>query len=436
MMVRAGNGKYSVAAGAAFALLAAASLLGAKPVQAQTCGTEYVVKNGDSLADIAARVYGRASDWSILLYANQDRLGSNASLMVPGLSIRIPCVGEANKPLPEVATTPAQEPVPAQQPSFIVSSTLSKIEFLTADGFAPFTGRSLPNGGMITELLSKAMELIKDESKGHFDYGISWVNDWASHLNPLLASRAFDAGYPWIKPDCNNLASLDADARYRCQKFFFSQPLHETLTHMFVKQHSKLDWDDEQKYVGRNFCRPAGYTTYEFDQDGRNWLKGNKITLIRAPSVEECFHLLDAGSVDAVVVPDLVGQGVMSSMRLADKVRMLEKPFAIHTLHVIVTKSHPQARTILYYINASLSKLRESGEFDSIVEAHLARFWDSQGGFNASDESAKRPAPPPAKGGTLIEPPTSTASTPAKDNEGGSPKQPRTNTSIAKGDKK
>jgi hypothetical protein len=126
----------------------------------------------------------------------------------------------------------------------------------------------------------------------------------------------------------------------------------------------------------------------------------------------------------------------MSSMRLADKVRMLEKPFAIHTLHVIVTKSHPQARTILYYINASLSKLRESGEFDSIVEAHLARFWDSQGGFNASDETAKRPAPPPAKGGTLIEPPTSTASTPAKDNEGGSPKQPRTNTSIAKGDKK
>jgi polar amino acid transport system substrate-binding protein len=422
------NGKFSFAGGAAFVLLAALGPSGSAPSLAQTCGSEYVVKSGDSLADIAARVYGRASDWSILLYANQDRLGSNASLMVPGLSLRIPCVGEANKPLPEVATTPAQDPTPAVQPSFIVSSTLNRIEFLTADGFAPFTGRSLPSGGMTTELLSKAMDLIKQESKGKFDYGVSWVNDWASHLNPLLASRAFDAGYPWIKPDCNNLASLDADARYRCQKFFFSQPLHETLTHIFVKQNSKLDWDDEQKYVGRNFCRPAGYTTYEFDQDGRNWLKGNKITVMRPPSVDDCFHLLDAGSVDAVVVPDLVGQGVISAMRLNDKVRMVEKPFAIHTLHVIVTKSHPNARTILYYLNASLSKLRESGEFDSIVEAHLSRFWDSQGGYNASDEISKRPAQP-IKGSPPDDAPTSTASTPP-------PTPAKPNTSIAKGDKK
>lgn len=421
------NGKFSFAAGAALVLLAALGPSGSAPALAQTCGSEYVVKSGDSLADIAARVYGRASDWSILLYANQDRLGSNASLMVPGLSLRIPCVGEANKPLPDVATTPAQDPTPAVQPSFIVSSTLNRIEFLTADGFAPFTGRSLPSGGMTTELLSKAMDLIKAESKGKFDYGVSWVNDWASHLNPLLASRAFDAGYPWIKPDCNNLASLDADARYRCQKFFFSQPLHETLTHIFVKQNSKLDWDDEQKYVGRNFCRPAGYTTYEFDQDGRNWVKGNKITVMRPPSVDDCFHLLDAGSVDAVVVPDLVGQGVISAMRLTDKVKMVEKPFAIHTLHVIVSKSHPNARTILYYLNASLSKLRESGEFDSIVEAHLSRFWDSQGGYNASDEISKRPAQP-IKGSPPDDAPTSTASTP--------PTPTKPNTSIAKGDKK
>jgi polar amino acid transport system substrate-binding protein len=432
MMVRSRRGKLSVAAGAACALLAAAvSLTTARPAAAQVCGSEYVVQSGDSLADIANKVYGRASDWSILLYANQDRLGANASLMVPGLSIRIPCVGEANKPLPEMATTPAQDAAPPQQPSFIVSSTLNRIEFLTADGFAPFTGRSLPNGGMITELLSKAMDLIKEESKGKFDYGVSWVNDWASHLNPLLASRAFDAGYPWIKPDCDHLANLDADARYRCQKFFFSQPLHEILTNIFVKANSKLDWDDEQKYVGRNFCRPAGYTTYEFDQDGRNWLKGNKITLMRPPSVEECFHLLEAGSVDAVVVPDLTGQGVVAAMRLGDKVRMVEKPFAIHTLHVIVTKSHPHARTILYYINASLTKLRESGEFDSIVEQHLSRFWDAQGGFNSTDDVSKR-APTPGKGGTLNEAPTSTAASPGEV----SAKPSRSNTSIAKGDKK
>jgi polar amino acid transport system substrate-binding protein len=349
--------------------------------------------------------------------------------MAPGLSIKIPCVGEVDKPLPEVATTPAEDTLPSQQPSFIVSSTLNKIELLTADGLAPFTGRSLPNGGMITELLSKGMELIKEESKGRFDYGVSWVNDWASHLNPLLTSRAFDAGYPWTKPDCNNLANLDADARYRCKKFFFSQPLYEILTHIFVKQNSKLAWDDEQKFIGRNFCRPTGYTTYEFDQGGRNWLKDNKITLMRPPSPEECFHLLETGSVDAVVIPDIVGQGIISDMRLGDKVRMLEKPLAINTLHVIVTKTHPQARTILYYVNASLTKLHESGEFDRVVQAHLSRFWDAQGGFDSSDDPGKRPIAPAVKGSSPADPPTSAASADV------APK-PRGTTSVAKGDKK
>jgi hypothetical protein len=94
---------------------------------------------------------------------------------------------------------------------------------------------------------------------------------------------------------------------------------------------------------------------------------------------------------------------------------------------VIVTKSHPNARTILYYLNASLSKLRESGEFDSIVEAHLSRFWDSQGGYNASDEISKRPAQP-IKANPPDDAPSSTASTP--------PTSAKPNTSIAKGDKK
>jgi hypothetical protein len=58
---------------------------------------------------------------------------------------------------------------------------------------------------------------------------------------------------------------------------------------------------------------------------------------------------------------------------------MIEQPVALTTFHVLVSKSHPHARTILYYVNSSLEKLRESGEYDRIVERHLARFWEAQG---------------------------------------------------------
>jgi hypothetical protein len=44
----------------------------------------------------------------------------------------------------------------------------------------------------------------------------------------------------------------------------------------------------------------------------------------------------------------------------------------------VISKSHPQARTILYYINMSLAKLRDSGEYERILARHLARLWGAQ----------------------------------------------------------
>src|SRR5262245_36308462 len=113
------------------------------PSRAQTCGTEYTIKEGETLAQIAARVYGNPTQWTIIFYANQDRLGTNVSLLVPGFTLRIPCVGGAQQaqPLPPIAT-PARTQAPSEA-AIIISSLVRRIEFLTADGFAPYTGRSL-----------------------------------------------------------------------------------------------------------------------------------------------------------------------------------------------------------------------------------------------------------------------------------------------------
>jgi polar amino acid transport system substrate-binding protein len=377
---------------------------------AQTCGTEYTIKDGETLAQIAGRVYGNPTQWTVIFYANQDRLGGNMSLLVPGLSIRLPCIGSGQGQTPVAVSPPpgkgaAPPPAPAAEPSFIISSLLRRIEFLTADGFAPYTGRSLEGGGMTTQIIDAAMNLIKEEAKGRFDFGISWVNDWAAHLNPLLLTRAFDVGFPWARPDCESGLPLDQSSQFRCQRFFFSDPLYESVTGLFVRSTAKIKSLRREELAGMTLCRPAGAPIHELDKDGRNWVKENVVTLMRPPSVDECFRLLGSGAVDGVVEAELAGRASMASLGLTDKVRMLDQPVALTTYHVLISKSHPHARTILYYVNSSLEKLREKGDYDRIIERHLNKFWEAQSTPSAS--AGDRPAVTPVgKGGARpVQPP-------------------------------
>jgi polar amino acid transport system substrate-binding protein len=138
------------------------------------------------------------------------------------------------------------------------------------------------------------------------------------------------------------------------------------------------------------------------DKDGRNWLKNGKITLMQPPTVEECFRLLDQGAVDAIITPELTGQAVASAMGMGDRVHAANRPLNIETLHVIISKTHPHARTVLYYVNTSLQRLRDSGSYDAIVTKHLELFWDSASGNQPApapaDRKSESPPPPGPKG--------------------------------------
>ena len=109
-MARLGNfARWLIAA----VLLSAAVWVDGQAAHAQTCGGDYTIKEGESLADIAARVYGNSSQWPLIFYANQDRMGANASMLVPGLSIRIPCMS-GQPAAPAKAPTPLlRHPAPA-----------------------------------------------------------------------------------------------------------------------------------------------------------------------------------------------------------------------------------------------------------------------------------------------------------------------------------
>ena len=373
-------------------MIASAAYLTSTQSSAQTCGTNYTLKPGETLADIARAVYGNASQWSVIYYANQDQLGNGATLLVPGQSLKIPCLaGQAKPPVTKQAETPPpSSPQTDEAGAFQLSSMLKRIEFLTAEGYTPFTGRNLPEGGMFIDLLQSAMNLIKEQAKGTFDYQVSWVNDWSAHLNPLLITRAFDAGIPWSKPDCNNPQALDKVGQYICQKFFFSDPFYESVTVLFVRNDGSFNFESDEQVTGKTLCRTKGWSTYDLDKNGRNWVKDGKITLMQPQTAEECFRLLDEGTIDAVVIAELTGQAVAATLGMADRVHPANRPLHIETMHAIIAKTHPNARTMLYYINGSLRRLKETGAYDAIAAKHLEQFWNSAGG-NAGQAPAAQP---------------------------------------------
>ena len=267
-----------------------------QPAQAGQCGHRYTVKDTDTLASIAKDVYGSPGKWTLIFYANQVQF-DNKPLLDSGRELKIPCIkapetaegGQAGSP---GATGSVNQP--KKRRKIEMSKVKSSIHMLTADDFRPFTDRALPAGGMITDIVDTALTRLASKSSV-LAHRVSWVNDWSAHLNPLLSRKAFDMGFPWYRPNCEQPATLDKPARYRCENFFFSKPVFEILVLFFTGKDTDFKFDSDADVEGKRLCRPAGYFTFDLDQNGRNWIKDEKVTLLRPQNVEECFRLLERG---------------------------------------------------------------------------------------------------------------------------------------------
>ena len=338
--------------------------------QAQSCGSEYTVVSGDTLSEISQTAYKKAQRWSLIYYANQTVIGEDPSKIYPGQTFRIPCPDDAEvQPVAAPATV-------TQTPRAVVQST-GGITLVTADDYRPFTDRALPQGGMITDIVRTALttEAGGADTKA---INISWVNDWSAHLNPLLARHAFDMGFPWFRPNCERYNDLDDPAKFRCDTFHFSEPVFEILVLFFARKDGGFQFTSDEQIAGKRLCRPSGYFTFDLDKDGRNWVKDEKVTLLRPQSVDECFQMLERGEVDAVTLNEFTGREAVNKLQMAERVVAIEKPVSVLNLHVIIAKSHPRADSLLTHVNRALKQIKGTGKYGEIVDRHLSAFWKAQ----------------------------------------------------------
>ncbi|WP_293573542.1 transporter substrate-binding domain-containing protein [Phaeobacter sp.] len=350
------------------AALFSVSGLFATSAAAETCGGVYTVKSGDSLSLIADRLYKDVGKWSAIHSRNIDKIGPRPDAIRVGMELSMACLNGLPTGLPGGKTIAEAQPITAApiqvQPG--TAAVRSKINLLTGDDYAPFTSKSAHNGGLITEVVTAAMT-DADPEQG---FAVHWVNDWASHFDPLLSNALLDLGFPWFRPDCDSMPDS-----YRCQNFYFSDPMFETLMLLFVDKSRSFAFESDSDIEGKTLCRPSGYLTFDLDGYGRRWLEEKKITLKQPHKVSECFEMVANGEADAVAINEFTGRSVMKDNGLLDQFEVLPQPLSVLGIHVVVHKSHPEAQTMLQLINGGLRNIRENGTYQGIIEDHMARIW-------------------------------------------------------------
>tara|TARA_R110000850_G_scaffold11527_9_gene39439 strand:+ start:828 stop:1937 length:1110 start_codon:yes stop_codon:yes gene_type:complete len=358
-------------------LLVAAGTFGT--AQAQTPCDNYTIRAGDSLQSIARRAFDNPALFQLVYLANRDVIGANPNLITVGTVIQMPCEDGTNpgantsagnfastvdaSTVSAGAVPPLSEPV--APPTGGMTPFVAPITFVTGADYAPFTGPELPEGGMYTELVMRALEIADPNREARVDF----VKDWGSHLATLLPNGAYDMGFPWYLPDCTNLEPLNQSDRERCTKFDHSDPFYEVVISMFVLADGPYARAQKPEDIyGTTICRPEGYFQFDLAQAGLI----ENATLVSPATPQECLRMLASGEVDVYTINQLTGEETIGALGLEAQVAEVPGLQSIQTLHVLTPKTNPMGRSQIALLNAGLRAMVESGEWFLIVSRQLS----------------------------------------------------------------
>jgi len=321
--------------------------------QAQELCSSYTVVRGDTLSVIASAA-DVAGGFQTLFDANRNVLESPNLLEVDQVLV-IPCAdGSLPGSAPRVTTASTQPAPTTAEPN-------RPLRIVTATGYAPFTDEDAPNGGLITEMVNRSMELGNVDQ----EYSLMFINDWGSHLDTLLPSGAVDMVFPWFKPDCDRVENLSPASAYRCTEFNHSEPFYEALVGYYTltgSQYANVTTYAELK--GATLCRPEAWFT--FDLEAQELMPPNVELKTTVPQ-NGCWQLLLDGEVDVISLDALPAEEDYRNLGLEGQIAKLEPLTSAVTMHVFVSKNNQFANDALPIINAGLEELRLSGEWFTIV---------------------------------------------------------------------
>jgi polar amino acid transport system substrate-binding protein len=252
-----------------------------------------------------------------------------------------------------------------------------KIKIL-ATGRAPLAEQSLPDGGLITALVSSSLGRAGQGDAKPAEIDVQWAKSAQAPIQSLLNDRSIDISLPWEKADCERPNDLVQTSAVLCDNAVYSDPILQVVIGLFTLSDSAFKFDTDESIFGKTICVPQDRDVTALNENGRNWLSEKRVTALRQPALVDCISAVQKGEAEAFIANDLEARYTIGKLGLGSLFKMAERPLGMRGVHAIVSKEHPQASELIDAVNRGLRQLKQGDVYATILRQHLMRLWDAR----------------------------------------------------------
>ncbi|WP_018693679.1 substrate-binding periplasmic protein [Algicola sagamiensis] len=229
-------------------------------------------------------------------------------------------------------------------------SLLSKEKYVIASGdWEPFTGKTLPQGGLVVQLARAALQAVGQDIKVIY---MPWERSYQGVQKHKVLGT-----FPWVVTD------------ERQQIFLVTKTLFHSEEQFFVRYDSDIQFKTEKDISGKVVCLPKGWTPSAI----QGFLDKKLIQLYEPSASDLCFRAIFGKKADLFASIPIAGWSAISKLGFKSNDFRIEGPIlSKNKLAILVSKEHPQSKSFVKAFNEGLDKIEQSGEYQRIYDSHIS----------------------------------------------------------------
>lgn len=220
---------------------------------------------------------------------------------------------------------------------------------LATGEWAPYVSRDLPKNGFITEIISEALRIMDVEPRYVF-------YPWRRCYEGVVSGKVW-AAFPYSRTE------------EREKEVLYSDNISYSVTKFFT--YGDADIDGYASLEALKPYRIGGIIGYFYESA----FKRGGLTVDYAPGERSALEKLMLGRTDLLPLNELVGWYLIKASfpEKMDRFNTLEPPYSVDDLHLIVSKSYPDAEALLNRFNQALKTVKDNYIYEGILDRYKVK---------------------------------------------------------------